>query len=83
MYVKHKATKKLFKVKLLTNILLKADEQRCYAVGPWWCRGISELKMQQKYKIFSFTLVEVSLEMKLADTSKNILVAFKIPKAPP
>lgn len=39
--------------------------------------------MQQKYKILSFSSVEVSLEMKLADTFKNILVAFKILKALP
>lgn len=34
----------------------------------------------QKFKILNFTLVDVSLEMKLGVTSKNILVAFKIPK---
>lgn len=39
------------------------------------------IQMQPRYKVLSFAL-EVSLEMKLADTSENILVAFKIPKAP-
>lgn len=32
--------------------------------------------MQLKFRVRSFTLVEVSVEMKLTNTFKNILVAF-------
>lgn len=81
MYEKCKTIKnELFKVKLLTDVLLKADAEGYSHVGSCWCRGIFDFKMQLKYEVLSFTLVEIALEMRLINTSKNTGCFLKFPK---